>query len=169
MKTFYIILLMLALSLSAISCSYMSSELDINTIDSMTVYNCDYDSLHCGICIDDTFGVSVTGKSQAQLLITSYINNSIVFLSPHSDTVRFAGNNNVTGIQNTGIYRYFTAPEEGYFNFDYPVNNNYYFIKYEVNADSAIYGRLFINYYSADSINFNIEISKEGKIFEKSN
>ena len=75
----------------------------------------------------------------------------------------------VAWIQIKGTKKLCLTDAEGYFNFDYPVNNNYYFIKYEVNADSAIYGRLFINYYSADSINFNIEISKEGKIFEKSN
>lgn len=169
MKRYIFLFIIIFAIIYAQSCAVMQSELDKLCIDSLTVYNCDYDSLHCGLMLNDTLGIDITDKVNAHIIITSYLGNHIVFLSPHRDTARFAANSNVTGIQDVGEYIYYSAPEDGYYDMEYPLRGHYYFFKHEIETDSSIYGRIFVNYFDWDSMNINIEISREGRVFEKDN
>ncbi len=165
MKNIIPVFLIIIILIIFISCNILTTEADVFRADSIVIYNYDYDSTKCGISLTDTLGIEVVGTQDADLVITSYISNAIVFFSPSKDTVKF--NKNTTGILDVGIYEYTSATEDGYYDMEYPVKNHYYFLKFIINPDSAIYGKLYLIDYSFDSIIADIEISREGMTFER--
>lgn len=169
MKKYLFISMTIIIIILNFSCSFMESPLDIVRVDSLTVYNCDFDSMRCGLMLNDTLGADIADKDNAHIIISSYFSNNIVLISPHRDTSRFKANSSKTGLLDVGQYLYYNAPQDGYYDMEYPVRGHYYFFKHYLSADSCIYGRIYINYFDWDSMNINIEISREGRVFEKGN
>lgn len=165
MKNIIPVFLIIIILTYLISCNILTTEVNVFKADSIVIYNYDYNSTKCGLSLTDTCSIEITDAENANLIITSFINNEIVLFSPSKDTVKF--NNNTTGILDVGIYEYSSASEDGYYDMEYPVRSHYYFLKFIINPDSAIYGKLYLIDYSFDSIIANIEISREGTVFER--
>ncbi len=165
MKNIIPIFLIIIILTYFISCDILTTEVNVFRADSIVIYNYDYDSTKCGLSLTDTLSIEVCGTENANLIITPFIHNAIVLFSPSKDTAKF--NENTTGILDVGAYEYSSAAEDGYHDMEYPVKEHYYFLKFIINPDSAVYGKLYLIDYSFDSIIANIEISREGTTFER--
>ena len=161
----YFILFILIFLIIVMSCSISdNTEINIYSKDSLIIYNYNFNPQLSSIIINnDSFYITNPDSCKSDLVIISYLNNSIVFLSPSKDTILFPNNNKITGIMDLGEYEYSYPPDEGYYDMENLNKNHYYFIMFN---DSS-FARLFLYDYSEDSIICKLEYLIEGDNFSQ--
>ncbi len=163
-KNFFITILIIISTLLISHCSIDSgAENIIISQDSLIIYNYDFNpSLSSIIILNDSFNIVNPDSNKSDLIITSYLTNSIVFLSPSKDTTRFF-NNTITGIMDVGEYLYTYPPDEGYYDLEYLNKEHYYFIMF----DDSTFARLYLYDYNEDSLICKLEYLIEGESFSQ--
>lgn len=137
-----------------ISCS-LSKEPSINIkkYEDLVVYNNSFND-RSSISIEYSILLIDTISSSSDIIVTSFASNSIVFLSPSKDTILSKGNSRVTGFYRTGEEKYNEPPFEGYFDMEYPIKNNWYFVK----TFDERYLRIYVKEVFQDSLILDIEL-----------
>lgn len=143
------LIILIPIIIFVFSCSVISDNAEMNTIDTLTVYSYDYDSSRS--CLNRTV-VTGLNDSEADLIIGPYKQNNMVFLSPSKDT-SIGASDKTTGIQDIGSYPYSNPPAEGYYDMEYINKGHYYFVMFE----DSTFARIYVNYFDFDSIIFEID------------
>lgn len=160
MKTFYLPAFLILIITS--TCTLGIKTYDTVSTDSLVIYNYACKPANSGLIIDNDGNATITNpaSSISDIIASQYYSNSIALISPSLDTLIFAGNK-ATGFYDIGTYPYSNAPQEGYYDYELPNINHYYFIR----TESGLFARMFIIDYSPDSILFNIEVSLDSTHF----
>lgn len=158
------IVILFSILLTITSCSISTDLYDVVSADSLVVYNYNTKMSQSGVFIAENGTVSIGNPSvsAADIAIADIYTNSIALISPSVDTLRFFGKKE-TGLYDIGTYAYRTAPSEGYFDYELPNNEHYYFIM----TETGMYARMFILEYCTDSILFNIQVSLDSTRFNE--
>ncbi|MEJ5306884.1 MAG: hypothetical protein WHT27_01110 [candidate division WOR-3 bacterium] len=137
-----------------ISCSLKNIQtIDVKKYSDVKIYNNSFNSLS-SISVQDSILTIDTISIFSDLIVSSYVSHSILFLSPSKDTILSKGNKKITGFCNTGKEKYDIPPEEGYFDMEYPAKDNWYFVK----TSDERYLRIFVKEFSQDSLILDIEL-----------
>ncbi|HAF06980.1 MAG: hypothetical protein QME48_06435 [bacterium] len=154
---FYFLLIILFL----ISCS-LSKETSINIkkYEDLIVYNNSFNK-KSSISIEYSILLVDTISQSSDIIVTSFASNSIVFLSPSKDTILSKGNSRVTGFYKTGEVKYNEPPLDGYFDMEYPIKNNWYFVK----TFDGRYLRIYVKEVCQDSLICDVELLNDTVLF----
>jgi len=126
---------------------------DVKVYSNLIVYNNNFKSFS-SISILDTTIIIDTISLSTDIIISSFASNSITFLSPSKDTILSKGNKKITGFYSTGKEKYNTPPQEGYFDMEIPMKENWYFIKTFDNR----YLRVYVKEVCQESLLFDLEL-----------
>lgn len=146
--------LLIILILILISCSLKNIQsVNLKTYSDVKIYNNSYNSISA-ISVQDSILKIDTISIFSDIIVSSFASNSILFLSPSKDTVLSKGNKKITGFYNIGKEKYNIPPEEGYFDMEYPIKENWYFVK----TSDQRYLRIFVKEFSPDSLILDVEL-----------
>lgn len=142
------------LFLLLISCSLSKGpSINIKKYEDLVVYNNSFNN-KSSISVEYSILLVDTISKNSDIIVTSFASNSIVFLSPSKDTILSKGNNRVTGFYNTGKEKYNEPPLEGYFDMEYPIKDNWYFVK----TFDERYLRIYVKEVFQDSVILDVEL-----------
>ncbi|MEO0288422.1 MAG: hypothetical protein ABIN00_02145 [candidate division WOR-3 bacterium] len=130
-----------------------NQSINVEKYSDVKLYNNSFNPLST-ISIRDSILTIDTISMFSDIIVSSYVSNSILFLSPSKDTLLSKGNKKVTGFYSTGTEKYNIPPDEGYFDMEYPVKDNWYFVK----TSDGKYLRIFVKEFSRDSLILDIEL-----------
>lgn len=125
----------------------------VKVYSDLTIYNNNFKSFS-SISILDTTIIIDTINLSSDIIISSFASNSITFLSPSKDTILSKGNKKITGFYSTGKEKYKTPPQEGYYDMEIPMKENWYFVKTFDNR----YLRIYVKEVSQESLLLDIEL-----------
>ena len=139
-------------------CTLFESKSNIVLYSGVVIANASSSPDKSGITFNEDASFSYVNPftEKADIVVSSFLQNSIVFISPSKDTTLFFTDNE-TGYQDVGAYMYDYSPESGYYDMEFLTSGHYYFIR----TSSGRYVRLFLNSFSSDSILCDIEVTSD--------